>query len=124
MNIVSLSFVVNINEVSTICSKNLMVVCWTNISELGCKCNIVIPCKIVGIELNHPDDLGSFDYKLHKNLVTFILESDNVEDLELPCTLDVLNPWNKHLTTLTLFSDETKNEELLTDENKVCINQS
>jgi hypothetical protein len=50
--------------------------------------------------------------------VTFVIESDDVEDLELPCTLDVLNPWNKHLTTLTLFSDE-RNEELLNEKNKV-----
>jgi hypothetical protein len=71
------------------------------------------------MKLNHPDDLSSFDYKLHKNLVTFVLENDDVEVLDLPCTLDVLNPWNEHLTTLTLFPDG-RNEELLNDKNKVC----
>jgi hypothetical protein len=70
------------------------------------------------VELNHPDDLSSFDYELHKNLVTFVLESDDVEGLELPCTLEVVNPWDKRLTTLTLFPHQ-RNEELLNDQNKV-----
>ena len=73
--------------------------------------------QILGLELNHPDDLSSFDYELHKNYVTFILESEDVESLELPCTLDVLNPWNERLTALTLFPEQ-RNEEFLNDRNK------
>ena len=74
--------------------------------------------QILGLEINHPDDLSSFDYELHKNYVTFILESDDVESLELPCTLDVPNPWNECLTTLTLFPEQ-RNEEFLNYRNKV-----
>ena len=69
------------------------------------------------MELNHPDDLSSFDYELHKNYA-FILESDDVEGLELLCTLDVLNPWNERLTALTLFPEQ-RNEEFLNERNKV-----
>ena len=70
------------------------------------------------MKLNHPHDLSSFDYELHRNYVTYVLESADVEELGLPCTLDILNPWNDRLTTLTLFSGQ-RNEELLNDQNKV-----
>lgn len=71
------------------------------------------------MKLNHPDDLSSFDLELHKTLVTFVLESDKVEEMMLPCTLNVSNPWNGQLTELMLFAKE-RNEELLNDKNKVC----
>ena len=51
--------------------------------------------------------------------MTFVLQSDDVDELELPCTLDVINPWNERLTSLELFSDE-RNEEMLNENNKVC----
>lgn len=89
-----------------------------NLRDVALYANVVSIFQLLGIELSHPDDLSSFDYELHKNLVTYVLHNDDVEHLELPSTLDVLNPWNNRPTTLALFPDH-RDDKHLSDKNKV-----
>lgn len=71
--------------------------------------------QILGISLSHPEDLGSFDHELHKGAVTWVLEN-SVESLDLPFSIDVINPWNKVLVTIPL--DDKDVDKILDDSNK------
>ena len=71
--------------------------------------------QILGLPLSHPEDLSSFDYELHKNAVTWVLEN-SVESLDLPFSVDVINPWNRDLVTIPL--DREEDDKLLDDSNK------
>ncbi|XP_044163315.1 E3 ubiquitin-protein ligase HACE1-like [Acropora millepora] len=70
--------------------------------------------QILGIPLSHPDDLSSFDYELHKNAVVWVREN-SVDQLELPFSVDAINPWNSKLVTIELSNDVDRK---LTDNNK------
>ncbi|XP_078351971.1 uncharacterized protein LOC144636654 isoform X2 [Oculina patagonica] len=70
--------------------------------------------QILGIPLSHPDDLISFDYELHKNAVIWVQEN-SVNELDLPFSVDALNPWNSKPVTIDLTDDS---EKKLTDDNK------
>lgn len=76
---------------------------------------VLLTFQILGIPLSHPDDLISFDYELHKNAVIWVQEN-SVNDLDLPFSVDALNPWNSKPVTIDLTDDSDKK---LTDENKV-----
>lgn len=62
-----------------------------------------------------PDDLASFDHQLHKTMVVWVQEN-SVDDLELPFSIETINPWTGKLVTVNLSDDEQKT---LDDSNKV-----
>lgn len=70
--------------------------------------------QILGIPLTHPDDLSSFDYELHKNAVAWVREN-SVNELDLPFSVDAINPWNSKPVTIELSDNVDKK---LTDDNK------
>lgn len=76
---------------------------------------VLVTFQILGIPLSHPDDLISFDYELHKNAVIWVQEN-SVNELDLPFSVDAVNPWNSKPVTIDLSDDCDKT---LTDENKV-----
>lgn len=75
------------------------------------------PFQVLGIPLSHPDDLSSFDYELHRNAVVWLREN-SVMDLDLPFSVDVMNPWNSKPVTIELSDDP---EKKLNDDNKVGV---
>ena len=67
--------------------------------------------------MSHPDDLTSLDYELYKNAVKWVQEN-SVDELDLPFSVDTVNPWNSKPVTIKLSDETTKK---LTDINKVTL---
>lgn len=61
--------------------------------------------------------MSSFDYELHRNAVVWLREN-SVTDLDLPFSIDVMNPWNSKPVTIELSDDP---EKKLLDDNKVGV---
>lgn len=61
--------------------------------------------------------MSSFDYELHRNAVVWLREN-SVTDLDLPFSVDVMNPWNSKPVTIGLSDDP---EKKLLDDNKVGV---
>ena len=62
--------------------------------------------------MTHPKELSSVDHQLYSNI-----NENEVEDLELPFSHSMINPWNGELEEISL----SKDVEVITEENKVRV---